>query len=309
MVMSSDIPDYQSLMLPVLRAAQTGEVRIGSVVEQLADELGLNGEQRAKLLPSGKQTIFANRVHWARTYLAKAGLLEATRRAHFRLTERGREVLAQTPTSVTNSFLNQYEEFRQFRTRGREDGDGTAPALALGASNESRTPDEVMRAAHAELERALTAELLERILVAPPEFFERLVIALLLAMGYGGSATTAGRAIGRSGDDGVDGVIDQDALGLDRVYVQAKRYARTHTVGASAIRDFFGSLDRHKANKGLFVTTSTFSPSARKTAELLSKRIVLVDGVQLAELMIKHGVGCRKEEALYIGQVDENFFD
>ena len=166
-----------------------------------------------------------------------------------------------------------------------------------------------MRLAHRQIDAALEQDLLDRVRTAPPDFFERLIVNLLLSMGYGGSTANAGRALGRSGDDGVDGVIDQDALGLDRVYIQAKRYANGNNVGAGAIRDFFGSLDRHKATKGLFVTTSTFSPSARETAELLSKRIVLIDGEQFAKLMIRYNVGCRIEETLQIKKVDEEFFE
>ncbi len=166
-----------------------------------------------------------------------------------------------------------------------------------------------MRAAHKKIEASLAQELIERIRAAPPDFFERLIVNLLLNMDYGGSAAEAGRALGRSGDDGVDGVIDQDALGLDRVYIQAKRYAAGNNIGAGAIREFFGSLDRHKASKGLFVTTSTFSSAARETAELLSKRIVLIDGEQLAKLMIRHNVGCRVQDTLHIKKVDEDFFD
>jgi len=256
------VPDYQSLMIHTLSASADGEVRIGDAVERLADQLGLTPDERAELLPSGKQTLFANRVHWAKTYLGKAGLIELTRRGYFRITDRGRQVLASHPPRIDNSFLNQFVEFRQFKERS-----------------------------------------------SPPVFFERLIISLLLTMGYGGSETDAGRALGRSGDDGVDGVIDQDALGLDRVYIQAKRYAEGNNIGAGAIRDFFGSLDRHKAAKGLFVTTSSFSSSARETAEFLSKRIVLIDGQQLATLMIRHDVGCRVEDVLHIKKIDEDFFE
>jgi len=170
------------------------------------------------------------------------------------------------------------------------------------------TPDEIIREAHKQLETALAEELIDRVRQMSPAFFERLVIRLLLSMGYGGSVEEAGRALGRSGDDGVDGVVDQDALGLDRVYVQAKRYSDSHSIGAGAVRDFFGSLDRHKAAKGLLVTTSSFSSSAKETAEFLSKRIVLIDGVQLAKLMIRYDVGCKVEEAIYLKKVDEDFF-
>ena len=199
----------------------------------------------------------------------------------------------------------QFEGFQQFRSR-TNDNIGVPEDHA---DDQLRTPDEVVREAHGQIEAALAQEILERILAAPPNFFERLIINLLISMGYGGSAKQAGRALGRSGDDGVDGVIDQDALGLDRVYIQAKRYAPGNNIGSGAIRDFFGSLDRHKATKGLFVTTSTFSPSARETAEFLSKRIVLIDATQLAKLMIRFNVGCRIEETLYVKKIDEEFFE
>jgi restriction system protein len=303
------IPDYQSLMLPVLVASSKGEVRIGPLVDDLADQLGLSSEERSELLPSGRQTIFSNRVRWAKSYLSKAQLVEITRRGYFRITPRGQTVLQSSPPKIDKNLLMQFEEFRQFRDRSNSgiEPDGPAPAPAL--DDEKQTPDETMRMAYREIENALIEDLLERVREAPPDFFERLMINLLLSMGYGGSTENAGRTLGRSGDDGVDGVIDQDALGLDRVYIQAKRYAIGNNIGAGAIRDFFGSLDRHKATKGLFVTTSTFSMSARETAEHLSKRIVLVDGDQLARLMIRHNVGCRIEDTLHIKKVDEEFFE
>ncbi|HYK35623.1 restriction endonuclease [Alloacidobacterium sp.] len=302
------IPDYQSLMLPVLRAAAKGEVRLGYVVEQLADELHLSEDERTELLPSGTQTL-ANRVGWAKTYLAKAGLIASNRRAHYSLTERGREVLASNPARIDNNLLMKFEEFRQFRDRSASKLPAQSVPLAmLPPAEVKETPDEIIREAHKQLETALAEELIDRVRQMSPAFFERLVIRLLLSMGYGGSVEEAGRALGRSGDDGVDGVVDQDALGLDRVYVQAKRYSDSHSIGAGAVRDFFGSLDRHKAAKGLLVTTSSFSSSAKETAEFLSKRIVLIDGVQLAKLMIRYDVGCKVEEAIYLKKVDEDFF-
>jgi restriction system protein len=306
-VPADTVPDYQSLMLPVLLAAAAGERRIGAVVESLAEELGLSEAARAALLASGRQTIFANRVHWAKTYLAKAGLVEATKRGHFRLTQRGVDVLAASPERIDNRFLSRFEEFRQFSDRSAQPTDDEVVPEPADAAEQ--TPDEIMRAAHRRIEAALAEDLLDRVRAAPPDFFERLIVNLLLAMGYGGSAADAGRALGRSGDDGVDGVIDQDALGLDRVYIQAKRYAAANTVGSGAIRDFFGSLDRHKAAKGLFVTTSAFTASARETADYLSKRIVLIDGDQLTRLMIRHNVGCRIEEILHLKKLDEDFFE
>jgi restriction system protein len=306
-VTADTVPDYQSLMLPVLRAAAAGEQRIGAVVQRLGEELGLSEAARAALLASGRQTIFANRVHWAKTYLAKAGLVEGTRRGHFRLTQRGADVLAANPERIDNRFLSRFEEFRQFSDRSAQSTDDEVVPEPADAAEQ--TPDEIMRAAHRRIEAALAEDLLDRVRAAPPDFFERLIVNLLLAMGYGGSAADAGRALGRSGDDGVDGVIDQDALGLDRVYIQAKRYAAGNSVGPGAIRDIFGSLDRHKAAKGLFVTTSGFTSSARETAVYLSKRIVLIDGEQLTRLMIRHNVGCRIEEVLHVKKVDEDFFE
>jgi restriction system protein len=303
------IPDYQFLMLPVLKAAAQGEVRIGAVVDELADQLQLTGEERSELLPSGKQTVFSNRVHWAKSYLSKAHLVELTRRAYFTITPLGQSVLQKNPAAIDNHFLNQFEGFRQFRERSTEGETESAPAIPP-ITDAKQTPDEIMRAAHQQIDGALGQDLLDRIRSAPPDFFERLIVNLLLSMGYGGSrADKAGRTLGRSGDDGVDGVIDQDALGLDRVYIQAKRYAAGNNIGSGAIRDFFGSLDRHKASKGLFVTTSTFSSSARETAEFLSKRIVLLDGVQLSALMVQQNIGCRVEDTLYIKKLDEEFFE
>jgi restriction system protein len=300
------VPDFQTLMLPVLQISAHGEVRISNVIEQLASAFSLTAEEKAELLPSGRQTGFANRVHWAKFYLAKASLIEITRRAHFRMTPRGRKVLASPPTRIDIRFLSRFPEFRTFRG-GESNSERAATDDTVQATG--MTPDEMMRKAHQQLEEELGQELLTRINNAPSDFFERLIVQLLVGMGYGGSVPEAGRALGKSGADGVDGVIDQDALGLDRIYVQAKRYREGNAVGPGAIRDFFGSLDRFKAAKGLFATTSSFSSAARETAELLSKRIVLIDGPQLARLMIRYNIGCRIEETLYIKTVDEEFFE
>jgi restriction system protein len=303
------IPDYQSLMLPVLVCSSNGEIGIRNVVERLADQVGLTTEERSELLPSGKQAIFGNRVHWAKSYLNKAGLIESTRRGHFQITERGRKLLSGGPSAIDNKVLMQFEEFRQFQNRSSATINSSSNQCPPVLQDPKQTPDESMRVAWMQIDAALGQDLLDRICAAPPDFFERLIVTLLLAMGYGGSTRDAGRTLGRSGDDGVDGVIDQDALGLDRVYIQAKRYASGNCIGSSAIRDFFGSLDRHKAAKGLFVTTSSFSTAAIDTAEHLSKRIVLIDGVQLTKLMIRHNVGCRVEDTLHIKKIDEEFFE
>lgn len=303
------IPDYQSLMLPVLQLAAEGEIRIGIAVERLANELRLTPEEKSQLLPSGKQPTFANRVHWAKSFLVQAGLLQITKRAHFQITDRGREVLSRNLREIDNSILNEFSEFQAFKKRrGPEDEPVPADTTERMSEQEGQTPDELIRLYYSKINDALASDILARVIKSAPEFFENLIVSLLLAMGYGGSVQSAGRAIGKSGDDGVDGVIDQDALGLDRVYIQAKRYALGNNIGSGAIRDFFGSLDRFKASKGLFVTTSDFSSSALETASLLSKRIVLINGTQLAALMIQYNVGCRVEDTLVIRKVDEDFF-
>ena len=298
-------------MLPVLRKAENGEIRISDVVEQLAEDLELSETERQELLPSGKQTTFANRIHWAKTYLKQAGLVEATRRAHFKITDRGRDVLKSGVGRIDTNYLSQFSEFLSFRDRNSESGKPTDKSIqvAISEPHSTETPEDQITSANKVIHEALGQEILDRILAMPPSFFERVVVSLLLAMGYGGTVADAGRAIGRSGDDGVDGVIDQDTLGLDRVYVQAKRYQRESAVGPGAIRDFFGSLDMHKATKGLFVTTSIFSKAASDTAEKLGKRIVLIDGAGLAKLMIRFNVGCRIEGIVEIKRLDEEFFE
>jgi len=198
------IPDYQSLMLPVLLISSEGEIRIGEAIDKLAQKLGLILEERSELIPSGKQTMFGNRVHWAKTYLGKAGLVESTRRGHFKITPRGRQIAASGPARIDNSFLNQFVGFRQFKERSVQNSAQNESMHEPSFTSRTETPDEIMRVAHRQIDASLAQELLDRIRAAPPDFFERLIVNLLLSMGFGGSAADAGRAIGRSGDDGVD---------------------------------------------------------------------------------------------------------
>jgi restriction system protein len=305
------IPDYQTLMLPVLRIAGDGrEHRIGDVVNQLARDFRLTTEEQQQVLPSGRQLTFANRVGWAKTYLIQAGLLEATKRAHFKITDRGKKSLAVNPSRIDVGYLSQFAEFLQFKERGRVAGDEAVVNVgeSLAVLPQSETPDELLRNTVKQIETALKKELLDRILSAPPAFFERLIVALLLEMGYGGSREDAGKIVGRSGDGGIDGVIDQDALGLDRVYVQAKRYIAENGVSEPEIRAFSGSLGAAKANKGVFVTTSYFTQPAQNFAERHPFKIVLIDGERLASLMIRHNVGVRIDETVYLKKMDEDFF-
>ncbi len=304
------IPDYQTLMRPVLTCAAAGETRIADVVEQLAESLGLTPDERTQLLPSGKQARFANRVNWAKAYLVKAGLAENTRRGHYRVTPRGQAALADATATINNAYLDQFKEFQDFKSKVNEvDGAAAVTPVQVSAPLSTETPDEALRKAHAAITGALAADLLDRVQSATPAFFEMLIVELLLAMGYGGTSAEAGRALGQSGDDGVDGVIDQDPLGVDQIFVQAKRYAEGNNIGAGAIRDFYGALSLKKAHKGIFVTTSAFSQSAVETARGLGSRIVLIDGLHLSRLMIRYNVGCRDEDVLHLKKVDEDFFE
>lgn len=301
------IPDYQTLMLPVLRAAGDGEITTREVIDRLAVEYGLTEEERDQLLPSGKQRTFDNRVHWAKGYLKQAGLLRYPSRGNFITTDEGNRVLEGNPQRIDITFLRQFPLFREFQNRkGTMSGNvrDNSPEIV----DDNSTPDEVIRAAYQQLNATLAADLLDRVRDASPQFFEQLIIELLLAMGYGGSSEDAARAIGQSGDNGVDGVVDQDPLGVDQLYVQAKRYGESNQIGPGPIRDFFGALNLKKAQKGLFVTTSSFSASAIQTAKDLGMRIVLIDGPQLAKLMIRYNVGCRDEDILHIKKIDEEYF-
>ena len=300
------IPDYQTLMLPVLRSCKDGEVSVPEIITSLADDFQLTQEERKQLLPSGKQMRFSNRIGWAKGYLKQAGLLSYPKRGRFALTEAGRKVLSGNPERIDTNFLMQFEAFQEFRKRTQSSNTSSGdqePLLSEG------TPDELLRSAHDAINDALAADLLGRVREASPQFFEKLIVELLKSMKYGGTSEDAGRSIGKSGDDGVDGVIDQDPLGVDQIYVQAKRYGEENNIGAGAIRDFFGALSLKKAQKGIFFTSSAFTTSAIRTATDLGMRIVLIDGVRLAKLMIRYNIGCRAEDTLYLKEVDEEFFE
>lgn len=311
------IPDYQTIMLPLLRLVRDGvEHRIRDAIEKIATEFALSDEEKNQLLPSGTETVIASRTHWAKTYLSQAKLLQSTRRAHFQITNRGREALNSQPTKIDITFLRQFPEFKSFLTRRRQptktDGTEITPEkndLDLEpVSDGIETPDEVLRTTIRGIDAALSNELLDRILAQPPAFFENLIVSLLLNMGYGGSREDAGKAIGKSGDGGIDGVIDQDPLGLDRVYVQAKRYKLDSPVSEPEIRGFSGSLGAAKANKGVFVTTSYFTKQAHSFAERHPSKMILIDGNELTKLMIRYNVGVRIAETLHLKKLDEDFF-
>ncbi len=301
------IPDYQTLMLPVLQKGSEKEVNVRDVIDALAEKYKMTAEEREQFLPSGKQRTFDNRVHWAKSYLKQAGLVEFPRRGFYVATDEGRKILTQNLDRIDNKFLKQFDAFQEFQNRKGSQSPSNHDEKEL--VEESATPDEILRAAHSKINAALAADLLSRVRGASPQFFEELIVELLLAMGYGGTSEDAARALGQSGDNGVDGVVDQDPLGVDQIYIQAKRYAEGNNIGSGDIRDFFGALNLKKAQKGLFFTTSSFSPAASKTAKDLGMRIVLINGQQLTKLMIRYNVGCRDEEILHLKRVDEEFFE
>lgn len=292
-------------MLPLLRLYADGLVHsLNESIDALAVEFKLTDEDLRTLLPSGRQTTFRNRVGWARTYMSKAGLLATAKRGHFRITQIGLKVLADNPTRIDARFLRQFPSFVQFQTTKHEDDTSAPTSLPLSETKES--PEEQIESAHTQLTHALAGELLARILATAPDFFERLVVELLLKMGYGGSRQDAGRAIGRSGDGGIDGIINEDRLGLDSIYLQAKRWE--NPVGRPEIQKFAGALAEHRAKKGVFITTSSFTKEALASATKHDARIVLIDGEKLATLMIDHGLGVTLEATYEVKRIDSDYF-
>jgi restriction system protein len=301
------IPDYQSVMLPLLKVAGDGkEHHIRDVINNLAAQFGLTEEDRKELLPSEVDRIFDNRIGWARTYLKKAGLIDYPKRGFFQITERGKKILGEAPSKINIAFLKQFPEFLEFYTAKKSTGD------ASGADSEGQevligTPEETLAIGYLKLRKQIESDLLANVKACAPDFFERLVVKLLTTMGYGGSLSDAGRAIGKSGDCGIDGVIKEDKLGLDLLYIQAKRWDDT-TVGSPEIQKFVGALYGKKAKKGIFITTSTFSKAAVEYATGLDSKIILIDGAQLAEFMFDYGVGVSTVNSYAVKRIDSDFF-
>ncbi|WP_025596140.1 restriction endonuclease [Agrobacterium tumefaciens] len=303
------IPDYQTLMLPVLRLAATGETRVADVAERIADDLGLTQAERDELLPSGRQRLLHNRIHWAKFYMTKAGLIASPARGCFVATNKGKALLATSPERIDVGLLMQEPEFREFyKNEGVAAEENGISAKSVQDTSVRTTPEEQIDAAYVSMQAALRDELLQRILSNSPAFFEQLIVDLLVAMGYGGSHKDAAAQLGRSGDGGVDGIVNEDRLGLDRIYIQAKRYAPGNPVGRPDVNGFVGSLVGLGATKGVFVTTSTFSQPARDYVKHLSQRVILIDGQELADLMIEHGVGVRSYRTVDFKRLDEDFF-
>lgn len=304
------VPPFHTFLHPLLEVLSDGqEHRAADMYEAVADHMRLSPDDRSELLPSGKQRRYANRVGWAKTYLAKAGLLDTPRRGYARITERGRQAL-NSGQRIDLEYLHRFQEFQDFRYNLNDEDDTSEPISvpAAGSDKATKTPEERLEDLVRTMNRELALELLEQLREKEAGFFEHVVVRLLVKMGYGGSIEDAGKAVGRSGDGGIDGIIKQDRLGLDNVYVQAKRYAADRPVGAGEVRNLAGALQMRKATKGVLITTSTFTKDAIDTARQIGT-IVLVDGQQLAQLMIEFDLGVATEATYAVKKVDQDFFD
>jgi restriction system protein len=296
------VPGFQEMTLPLLRVCANGEEwSMAAVRGPIAEHFGLTEEDRKELLPSGTQPRFNNRVAWAKVYLERAGLLQKTRRGHFKISPAGEGVLQSPPTVIDIAFLSQFDGFDDFRSRSPEQPDA-AVTVPAGAE----TPEEQLQSAHQRLCDELADRLLDQIGEMSPEFFEKLVLDLMLAMGYGGSREESGSLTQSGADEGIDGIINEDQLGLDTIYLQAKRWQ--NTVGRPEIHKFVGALHGRRARKGVFLTTSTFSRDAIEYASQIDTKVVLIDGRQLAQLMIKHDVGCSPSQTFVVKKMDSDYF-
>jgi restriction system protein len=305
------IPDYEQAMVPVLRVLETqSPCHRREITERVADAFQLTAEERQQLLPSGKARVISSRVGWALAYMKQAGLVTSPKRAIYTIADRGRKTLAERPDGIDSKYLDRFPEFLSFRTRtaSADDAEDTVPQVQSSKPAGARqTPEDALESAYAELRRTVEAELLQTVKAGSPAFFESLVIDLLEKMGYGGSGAGAARAVGRSGDGGIDGLIDEDRLGLDVIYIQAKRWEGT--VGRPEIQKFAGALQGQRAKKGIFITTAKFSREAEEYVDRIDPRIVLIDGARLARLMFDHNVGVSERSTFKVKQLDGDYFE
>jgi len=302
------IPKYHELMLPFLQYLADGDEHVLSEIhDALAAQFGLTADEVRELLPSGRQAVFRNRLGWARTYLKKAGLLTSPKKAHFKISDKGLSLLAEKPTEITSKFLTRYDDFVEFQSpkKGKKHNGGSPLTQVVNSADQ--TPEESLEYAYQKLQSELSIELLDIIKSCSPEFFENLVIDLLITMGYGGSRKEAGQAIGKSGDGGIDGIINEDKLGLDVIYLQAKRWERA--VPVKEIRDFTGALASKKAKKGIFITTSSFPSNVYKFVAQVEYKIILIDGERLANLMIEHNIGLSTVSTYHFKTIDSDYFE
>ena len=300
------IPDFQTLMLPLLKFTADGaEHNAREAIEAIAVEFSLSPDERREPLPSGRALLFDNRLAWALFHIKKAGLMESPRRGLFRITPRGQDFLAKKPVGLNLKLLEQFPEFQEFRATSSKNKDEVKPSFPIATSEQ--TPEEALDFAHQSIRQALAQELLSRILSCSPLFFEDLVVELLVAMGYGGSRRDAGERVGQSGDGGIDGIIKEDRLGLDTIYIQAKRWQGS--VGRPEIQKFVGALQGQRARKGVFITTSAFTADAIDYASRIDTKVVLIDGQQLANLMMDFDVGVSVAATYAVKRIDSDYFE
>ncbi len=301
------IPDYQSLMLPLLRlVADKQEHKYRDLIESLAIKFQLTDEERKELLASGNQAIFDNRVGWAKTYLKKAGLLDSPKRATFIITQIGLDTLNKSPSRIDAKYLRQFPAFLEFQNASRNENETEDETTTVAVNQQ--TPEESLDIAYQRIRKSLASELINNVVDLSPAFFERLVVELLVKMGYGGSIKDAGKAMGKSGDEGIDGTIKEDKLGLDIIYIQAKRWKPGNVVGRPEIQKFVGALAGQGAKKGIFITTSNFTKEALDYTPRNETKIVLIDGQQLAQLMIDYNLGCTTQQTYEIKKIDSDYF-
>lgn len=299
------IPDYQTLMLPLLELVSDGkDWTFRSVVEELSKKYSLSEEERKELLPSGQQPIFDNRVGWARTYMKKAGLLESPKRGVLCISSKGLEVVQSKPEKINVQYLRRFPDFIEFQSLKKDE---TETLIEIDNVNE-QTPEETLDLSYQKIRKALALELLNKVMFLSPTFFEKLVVELLVKMGYGGSIKDAGRAIGKSGDEGIDGTIKEDKLGLDVIYIQAKRWQTGNVVGRPELQKFVGALAGQGAKKGIFITTSSFTKEALEYSPKNETKIVLIDGERLAQLMIDYDLGVSLVNKYEIKRIDNDYF-
>ena len=302
------IPDFQSIMLPLLKILADGKVyKYREILEALAREFQVTEAERKEMVPSGQQEIFDNRVGWAKTYLKKAGLIDSPQRATFVISEKGKEILSQNPARIDTKFLRQFPEFQKFNRVNKQNETITLDSN-LSASEQEQTPEELLGNSYKEIRQALATDLLSILRKLSPDNFEKLVVELLVKMGYGGSIRDAGKAVGRSGDQGIDGIIKEDRLGLDIIYIQAKRWADNNAVGRPEIQKFVGALAGQGAKKGIFITTSYFTQEALEYAPRNEIKIVLIDGEELGQLMIDYNLGVSTQKIYEIKRIDHDYF-
>ena len=298
------IPDFQSILLPLLSFSSNGKQHsTQESIEYLSEYFCLTDDERKELLPSGKQPIFDNRVGWSRTHLKKAGLLQYPTRSFFQITDRGVEFLKTNPEKITISLLKQYPEYLEFIGSTSR----SLVELSKSTSNEEKTPEENLEYSYQEIRNNLAVEILEKVKSCSPDFFERLVVELLVRMGYGGSIKEAGKAIGKTGDEGIDGIIKEDRLGLDTIYIQAKRW--DNVVGRPELQKFVGALAGQGAKKGVFITTSRFSDQAKSYSPKNDIKLVMIDGEELAQYMIDFDLGVSIVSEYKIKKIDSDYFE